>query len=153
MLAAGGGTRIHVLCWTAARPPRLNRNALGGGKGGRNVREAVWNHSACGRASGSGRCGGSPHSGRLPRTSNTSPLAALFALVWSCTYLVTGLLTWRRSRIAAPGFLVAMGLLLPPFSLIFPGGEVLLLPSSAVTFFFGFLGYRYLIRALSPPPD
>jgi hypothetical protein len=46
-----------------------------------------------------------------PRTSNTSPLAALFALVWSCTYVVTALLTWRRSRLAAPAFLAAMGFL------------------------------------------
>ena len=54
-----------------------------------------------------------------PRTSNTSPLAALFALVWSCTYLVTALLTWRRSRLAAPCFLAAMALLLPVVH--FPG--------------------------------
>jgi hypothetical protein len=33
----------------------------------------------------------------VPRTSNTSPLAALFALIWSCTNLVTATLTWRRS--------------------------------------------------------
>ena len=25
-----------------------------------------------------------------PRTANTSPLAALFALAWSCTYLAAG---------------------------------------------------------------
>ena len=85
-----------------------------------------------------------------PRTSNTSPLAALFALVWSCTYLVTALLTWRRSRLAAPCFLAAMALLLPPFSFIFPGGEDFLLPSFVVTFLFGFLGYRYLSRAHKP---
>jgi hypothetical protein len=85
-----------------------------------------------------------------PRTSSTSPLAALFALVWSCTYLVTALLTWRRSRLAAPCFLAAMALLLPPFSFIFPGGEVFLLPSFVVTFLFGFLGYRYLSRAHEP---
>ena len=85
-----------------------------------------------------------------PRTSNTSPLAALFALVWSCTYLVTALLTWRRSRLAAPCFLAAMALLLPPFSFIFPGGDVFLLPSFVVTFLFGFLGYRYLSRGHQP---
>src|SRR5687768_12513254 len=48
-----------------------------------------------------------------PRSSNTSPLAALLSLVWSCTYIVSALLTWRRSRLAAPAFLAAMGLLLP----------------------------------------
>ena len=82
-----------------------------------------------------------------PRTSNTSPLAALCALVWSCTYVVTALLTWRRSRLAAPALLAAMGLLLPLLWFIFPGGQVLLLPSFAGTFLFGLLGYRYLRKA------
>ena len=86
----------------------------------------------------------------FPRTSNTSPLAALFALVWSCTYVVTAILTWRRRGLAAPAFLVAMGLLLPPLSFLFPGGKVLLIPSFAVTFLVGFLGYRYLSRACEP---
>jgi hypothetical protein len=86
----------------------------------------------------------------FPRTSNTSPPAALFALVWSCTYLVTALLTWRRSGLAAPAFTAAMGLLLPPLSFIFPGGKVLLLPSVAVIFLAGFLGYRYLSRTCEP---
>ena len=85
-----------------------------------------------------------------PRTSNTSPLAALFALVWSCTYLVSALLTWRRSRLAAPCFLASLALLLPPLSFIFPGSEVFLLPSYVVTFLVGFLGYRYLSRAQGP---
>jgi hypothetical protein len=85
-----------------------------------------------------------------PRTSNTSPLAALLALVWSCTYLVTALLTWRRSRFAAPAFLAAMGLLLPLFSFIFPEGQVLLLPPFAITFLFALLGYRYLRRPREP---
>jgi hypothetical protein len=85
-----------------------------------------------------------------PRTSNTSPLAAMFALVWRCTYVVTALLTWRRSRLAAPAFVVAMGLLLFPLSRIFPGGEVVLLPSFGVTFLIGVLGYRYLSRAHEP---
>jgi hypothetical protein len=49
-----------------------------------------------------------------PRSSNTSPLAALFALMWSCTYVLTALLTWRRSRLAAPAFLAAFGLLVFP---------------------------------------
>lgn len=90
--------------------------------------------------------------GAWPRTSNTSPLAALFALVWSGTYVVAALLTWRRSRLAAPAFLAAMGLLLLLFSFIFPGGRVLLLSSFVVTFLFGLLGYRYISRAREPDP-
>jgi hypothetical protein len=85
-----------------------------------------------------------------PRTSNTSPLAALLALVWSCTYVGTALLTWRLSRLAAPAFLVAMGLLLPLFSFIFPGGQAVVLPSFVITFLLALLGYRYLSRAREP---
>jgi hypothetical protein len=85
-----------------------------------------------------------------PRTSNTSPLAALFALVWSCAYLVAALLTWRRSRLAAPCFLASLALLLLPLSFIVPGSEVFLLPSYVVTFLVGVLGYRYLSRAQEP---
>jgi hypothetical protein len=85
-----------------------------------------------------------------PRTSNTSPLAALLALVWSCTYLGAALLTWRRSRLAAVAFLAAVGLLLPLFWFIFPGGQVLLLPWFVITFLFALLGYRYLRRPRAP---
>jgi len=81
-----------------------------------------------------------------PRTSNTSPLAALFALAWSCTYLAAALLTWRRSRLAAPAFAAAMGLLLPLVFLIFPGGQVPGVLLFVVIFLFAFLGYRYLHR-------
>jgi hypothetical protein len=63
--------------------------------------------------------------GVLPRTSNTSPLAALFLLMWSCTYFVTATLTWRRSRLAPPSFLAAIGLLLFPASFISPGGQLI----------------------------
>jgi hypothetical protein len=80
-----------------------------------------------------------------PRTSGTSPLAALFALVWSCTYVVTAVLTWRRSRFAGSVFLAAIGLLLFPARFIVPGGQ-LLLPSFVVITFVAFLGYRYLRR-------
>jgi hypothetical protein len=82
-----------------------------------------------------------------PRTSNTSPLAALFALTWSCTYVVTALLTWRRSRFAPPAFLAAMGLLLYLLSFIFPGGQVVFLLSFGMTLLLGFLGYRYISGA------
>jgi hypothetical protein len=80
-----------------------------------------------------------------PRTSNTSPLAALFALIWSCTYVVTAILTWRRSRFAAPAFLAAIGLLVFPASFIVPGGQ-LFLPSFVVIILVAFLGYWYLRR-------
>jgi len=84
------------------------------------------------------------------RTSGTSPLAQLFALAWSCTFVVTAVLTWRRSRRAPPVFLVATGLLLVLLSFIFPGGQLLLLPLFVVTFLFALLGYRYLRRACEP---
>ena len=86
-----------------------------------------------------------------PRTSNTSPLAALFALVWSCTYAVTALLTWHRSRLAAPAFLAAIALLVFPLSFLFPGGQLFLLPSFVVIVPVAFLGYRYLRRACERP--
>ena len=80
-----------------------------------------------------------------PRTSNTSPLAALFALVWSCTYIVTGALTWRRSRFAGAAFVAAIGLLLFPARLIVPGGQ-LFVPAFVAILPLAFLGYRYLHR-------
>jgi hypothetical protein len=80
-----------------------------------------------------------------PRTSDTSPLAALFALVWSCTYAVTAVLTWRRSRFAGFAFLAAIGLLLFPVRFIVPGGQ-LFLPAFVVITLVAFLGYRYLRR-------
>jgi len=85
----------------------------------------------------------------FPRTSNTSPLAALFALIWSGAYIVTAILTWRRSRLAPFSFLVAIGLLLFPASFILPGGPPVF-PSVVVISLVAFLGYRYL-RAATPP--
>lgn len=82
-----------------------------------------------------------------PRTSSTSPLAALFALTWGCTYVVTAILTWRRSRFAAPIFLAAIGLLVFPLSFVFPGGQPFVLPSFVVIVLVAFLGYRYLRSA------
>jgi len=83
--------------------------------------------------------------GAWPRNANTSPLAALLALVWSCTYVVTAVLTWRRSRFAGPAFVAAVGLLLIPARFLFPGGQ-LFLPAFAVLIPVAFLGYRYLRR-------
>jgi hypothetical membrane protein len=85
--------------------------------------------------------------GVWPRTANTSPLAALFAFVWSCAYLTAGVLTWRGSRFAAPAFVAAMCLLLPIFSFIFPGNRTLAVPPLATTVVVALLGYRYLDRA------
>jgi hypothetical protein len=79
-----------------------------------------------------------------PRNSNTSPLAALFAIVWTCAYLLTAVLTWRRSSVAAPAFVVAIGLLMFPLSFAFPGGQLFLLPSFVVIVLVAVLGYRYL---------
>lgn len=84
-----------------------------------------------------------------PRTSGISPLAALFALMWSFTYVVTAVLTWRRSRFAAPAFLAAIGLLLFPARFIVPGGQ-LFLPSVVVIILVAFLGYRYLRSVREP---
>jgi hypothetical protein len=87
-----------------------------------------------------------------PRTSNTSPLAALFALVWNCTYVVTAVLTWRRSRFAGPAFLAAIGLLLFPARFIVPRGQVFL-PSFVVIILVASLGYRYLRRVRRAKPN
>ncbi len=81
----------------------------------------------------------------LPRNSNTSPLLALIALVWSCASIVTAVLTWRRSRFAGPVFIAAIGLLLFPAKFIVPGGQ-LFLPSFVVIIPIAFLGYWYLRR-------
>ena len=83
-------------------------------------------------------------------TSGTSPLAQLFALAWSCTFLVTAVLTWRRSRRAPPALLAATGLLLVLLWFILPGGQLLLLPLFVVTFLLALLGHRYLRRACEP---
>jgi hypothetical protein len=73
---------------------------------------------------------------------------ALFALTWSCAYIVAGILTWRRSRFAAPALLAAIGLVMFPLSFLFPGaGQVFLLASSVIVFSFAFLGYQYVRRA------
>jgi hypothetical protein len=90
--------------------------------------------------------------GLAPRTSNTSPLAAVFVLIWSCTWFVTAILTWRRSRLAPPAFLAAIGLLLFPASFLFPGSQ-LSIPSFIVIVLVALLGYRYLRQTRQPPPS
>ena len=68
---------------------------------------------------------------------------ALFALTWACAYVITGVLTWRRSRFAAPAFVAAIGLLLFPARFIVPSGQ-LLVPSFVVLTITAVLGYRHL---------
>lgn len=80
-------------------------------------------------------------------TAGTSPLASIFTFVWSCTFMGTAVFTWRRSRLASPAYLTAMGMLLYLLSFIFPGGQLLLLPLFAVIFVFTFVGYQFLYRA------
>lgn len=79
-----------------------------------------------------------------PRTSGTSPLAAILASVWSGTYLGAAVLTWRGSRLAGLAFVAATGLLLPLMRFIFPGGEVIVLPAFVGIALMAFFGYRYL---------
>ena len=85
----------------------------------------------------------------LPRTSDTSPLAAMFALTWGCAYVATAILTWRRSRFAAPVFIGAIALLLFPATYIVPGGQIVL-PSAVVIVLVAVLGYRYLHKKREP---
>ena len=88
----------------------------------------------------------------LPRSSNTSPLAAVFALMWSGAYVVTAILTWRHSRLAPFSFLAAIGLLLFPTSFLFPGSQ-LAFPSFVVVVLIAVLGYRYLRTAGQQAPN
>jgi hypothetical protein len=81
-------------------------------------------------------------------TVGTSPLAALFTLGWSVTFLATAVLAWRRSRHAAFVFLAAIGFLLFMASYIFPGAQLLLLlPLFGFILLLAFLGYKHLQRA------
>src|SRR5688572_10188541 len=84
-----------------------------------------------------------------PRTSNTSPLLALSAFVWSSACIVTAVLTWRRSRFAGPAFIASIGSLLFPARFMVPGGQ-LFLPSFVVIILVAVLGYRYLRWAREP---
>jgi hypothetical protein len=67
----------------------------------------------------------------------------------ACTF-VAAVHTWRRSRRAPLVFLAATGMLLLLVSLLFPGGQLLLLHFIVVTFLVASLGYRYLRRACVP---
>lgn len=80
-----------------------------------------------------------------PRTAATSPLMALIALAWGCTYTAAAVLTWRRSRFAAPVFVAAIALLLLPARFLFPGGQILV-PALVVLTVVASFGHRYLRR-------
>lgn len=86
----------------------------------------------------------------IPRNSNTSPLAAIFTLAWSCAYIAAGVLTWRRSRFAAPAFVGAIAFLAVLVSFLFPGSQIAILFAIAIISLLAFLGYQYLRRATEP---
>jgi hypothetical protein len=79
------------------------------------------------------------------RVPGTSPLAQLFTLAWSITYILTSVLVWRRSKLAAPTFLAALGFPVGVSWFIAPDGQFFL-PSLIVTSLVALFGYRYLQR-------
>lgn len=84
--------------------------------------------------------------GAIPRTSGTSPLASLFALVCACAYIATAILTWRGSRFAPFVFLAAIGLLLFPARYAVPDGSIFL-SAGVVLGIAGLVGCVYLRNA------
>jgi hypothetical protein len=77
-----------------------------------------------------------------PRSSMTSALMALFALVWSAMDMTTAVLTWRRSRLAGPALLGGITTAVPAKYLV-PGSQ-LFVPSLVVIALVAFAGYRHL---------
>jgi hypothetical protein len=88
--------------------------------------------------------------GAWPQVSSISPLLALFVLAWSCMAVLSAVLTFRRSRLAGPAFMAAVGFVLFPARYIVPGGQ-LFLPAFVVVTLVGILGYRYVSRARAIP--
>jgi hypothetical protein len=80
------------------------------------------------------------------RAPGTSPLVQLFTTAWSITFVLTGVLLWRRSSFASVLFLVAMGFPVYLSRFVVPGGQAFL-PALIVFSFLGVLGYMYLRRA------
>jgi len=80
------------------------------------------------------------------RVPGTSPLAQLFTMAWSITFILVSVLMWRRSRLAPLVFLVAMGFPVVLMRFIFPGGQPFV-PSLIAASLVALLGYRYLRRA------
>ena len=87
-----------------------------------------------------------------PRSSQTSPLAAISASVWSSANLAAALLIWRRSPRAPQFFVVAMALLLGPAYFLFPGGYLPILLTSAMVILLAGVGYRYVNAAVEVVP-
>jgi hypothetical protein len=79
------------------------------------------------------------------RVTGTSPLAQLFTMAWSIAFILVSVLMWRRSRLAPPLFLVAMGFPVVLMRFVFPGGQPFV-PALIVCSVVGFLGYWYLRR-------
>jgi hypothetical protein len=80
------------------------------------------------------------------RVAGTSPLAQLFTMAWSLTFLIVTALIWRRSRVAPLVFLMAMGFPAVLMRFIFPSGQPFV-PSLVVAVLIGVFGCRYLRRA------
>ena len=79
------------------------------------------------------------------RGPGSSPLAQLLTLAWSITYILTGVLMWRGSRLAVPAFLAALGFPVVVSWFLVPGGTFVL-PTLIVTSLVASFGYRYLRR-------
>ena len=84
------------------------------------------------------------------RAPGTSPLAQLFTMAWSITFILTSVLMWRRASVAPVLFLLAMGFPVYLSRFIVPGGQAFL-PSLIVFSLIGLLGYKYL-RGRSQQP-
>jgi len=80
------------------------------------------------------------------RVPGTSPLAQLFTCAWSITYILAGVLTWRRSRFAPYAWVAALGLLVFLLWQIVPNDRLLLLGPLVLTALAALFGYRYLRR-------
>ena len=77
------------------------------------------------------------------RVPGTSPLAQLFTMAWSITFVLTGVLLWRRSSVASLLFLVSIAFHVVLVRFVVPGGQAFL-PAVSVFSVLGLLGYRYL---------
>ena len=64
---------------------------------------------------------------------------------WSIAFILVSVLMWRRSRLAPPLFLVAMGFPVVLMRFVFPGGQPFV-PALIVCSVVGLLGYWYLRR-------
>ena len=79
------------------------------------------------------------------RGPETSPLSQLFTSALAATFIVTGALVWRRSRLAAPALLMALVFPVVVSRYIVPSGA-LFLPSLLAMSLVAWRGYAYLRR-------